>query len=80
MKQKLLVAFALGRKPQILLMDEPAANLDPAAREIFFEYLHQYNHEALMILCSHRMSEISKLVSRSIEMDLGKIVLDEQVK
>lgn len=79
MKQKLLVAFALGRNPDILLMDEPAANLDPAARNIFFRRLHDYNKDALMILCSHRMSEISSLVNRTIEMDLGKITLDEKV-
>ncbi len=79
MKQKLLVAFALGRNPNILLMDEPAANLDPAARTIFLRRLHHYNKDALMILCSHRMSEISTLVNRAIEMDLGKIVLDEKI-
>jgi ABC-2 type transport system ATP-binding protein len=79
MKQKLLVAFALGRDPEILLMDEPAANLDPAARTIFFNRLHNYNKNALMILCSHRMSEISTLVTRAIEMDLGKITVDEKI-
>ena len=79
MKQKLLVAFALGRKPDILLMDEPAANLDPTARTIFFNYLHNYNKDALIILCSHRMSEISTLVNRAIEMDLGKITLDKSI-
>ncbi|UBM61758.1 ABC transporter ATP-binding protein [Candidatus Sulfidibacterium hydrothermale] len=77
MKQKLLVSFALGKKPAILLMDEPSANLDPAAREIFFDYLSRYNKEALLVLSSHRMSEISGLVNRVVEMDFGKIVLDK---
>ena len=77
MKQKLLVAFALGRKPKILLMDEPAANLDPKARDVFFNYLKAYDKDTLIILCSHRMSEISTLVNREIEMDLGKIVVDK---
>ncbi len=80
MKQKLLIAFALGRNPKILLMDEPAANLDPEARKVFFKYLEAFNKDALMILCSHRMSEISSLVNREIEMDLGKIVVDRIVK
>jgi ABC-2 type transport system ATP-binding protein len=79
MKQKLLIAFALGRKPKILLMDEPAANLDPEARKVFFKYLEDFDKNALMILCSHRMSEISNLVTREIEMDLGNIVLDKAV-
>lgn len=79
MKQKLLVAFALGKKPAILLMDEPSANLDPAAREIFFDYLGNYNKEALLVLSSHRMSEISGLVNRVVEMDFGKIILDNKI-
>ena len=79
MKQKLLVSFALGRKPKILLMDEPAANLDPKAREILFDYLHKFNKEALMIISSHRIDEVENLVTRLIEMDMGKIVIDKKI-
>ena len=79
MKQKLLVSFALGREPKVLLMDEPSANLDPAAREIFFDYLAQYNKEALLVLSSHRMEEIKGLVNRVVEMDFGKVVLDKKL-
>ncbi len=79
MKQKLLVSFALGRNPKILLMDEPAANLDPKARKILFEYLHNFDENALMIISSHRIDEVEGLVNRLIEMDLGKIVIDKEV-
>jgi len=79
MKQKLLIAFALGRNPKILLLDEPSANLDPDARKVFFNYLENFNKDSLMILSSHRISEISKLVTREIEMDLGKIVIDRKI-
>ena len=79
MKQKLLVAFAIGREPKILLLDEPSANLDPDAREILFKYLDEFDKNSLMILSSHRMNEISTLVNRLIEMDLGEIVLDEHL-
>lgn len=79
MKQKLLVSFALGRKPDILLMDEPAANLDPKAREILFDYLHKFDKNALMIISSHRIDEVEGLVNRLIEMDLGKIVVNKEV-
>jgi len=79
MKQKLLVSFALGRKPKILLMDEPAANLDPKARTILFDYLHKFDKEALMIISSHRIDEVEGLVNRLIEMDLGKIVINKEV-
>ncbi len=79
MKQKLLIAFALGREPKILLMDEPSANLDPAAREILFAKLQDFSKNALMILSSHRMNEISMLVNRVVEMDLGEITVDKKV-
>ncbi len=79
MKQKLLVSLALGRKPKIILMDEPSANLDPQAREIFFQYLNNVSKDTLMILSSHRMNEISTLVTRIVEMDLGKVTLDEHL-
>ncbi len=79
MKQKLLIAFALGRKPKILLLDEPSANLDPQAREILFEQLKNFRKDSLMILSSHRMNEIKSLVNRVVEMDLGNIVVDKTV-
>ena len=79
MKQKLLVAFALGRKPKILLLDEPSANLDPKARKALFELLHEVSKDVLMIISSHRIDEVEGLVNRLIEMDLGKIVVNEAV-
>ncbi|MDI6751125.1 MAG: ABC transporter ATP-binding protein [Rhodocyclaceae bacterium] len=79
MKQKLLIAIALGRNAKLLIMDEPAANLDPAARKIFFELLAERQHDATMIISSHRIDEVAALVNRVIEMDMGKIVLDDKV-
>ncbi len=79
MKQKLLVSFALGRQPRILLMDEPSANLDPKAREVLFQYLNDFDKNALMIISSHRIDEIENIVNRQIEMDLGKIVIDKEL-
>jgi len=77
MKQKLLIALALGRDIDILIMDEPTANLDPNAREKFIELLNGFNPNTLMILSSHRISEIGGLISRVVEMDLGRVVLDK---
>jgi len=79
MKQKLLVSLALARNPKILLMDEPSANLDPEARKVLFKYLKELPEDTLMILSSHRVDEISDLVNRLIEMDLGEIVVDKSL-
>ncbi len=79
MKQKLLIAIALGRDAKVLVMDEPAANLDPEARKIFFELLAERAEQATMLISSHRLNEVSSLVNRVIELDMGKVVLDDRV-
>jgi ABC-2 type transport system ATP-binding protein len=79
MKQKLLIAIALGREARVLVMDEPAANLDPDARKIFFDLLAERLENTTMLISSHRLDEVSALVNRVIEMDMGKIVLDDKV-
>ena len=79
MKQKLLIAIALGRDARVLVMDEPAANLDPEARKIFFDLLAERQNDATMLISSHRLDEVSSLVNRVIEMDMGKVVLDDRV-
>ncbi|MCW8944172.1 MAG: ABC transporter ATP-binding protein [Sedimenticola sp.] len=78
-KQKLLISIALGRDSELLVMDEPAANLDPEARHIFFGLLAEKKDEAAMIISSHRLDEVASLVNRVIEMDQGQVVLDDRV-
>ncbi|MBI4809361.1 MAG: ABC transporter ATP-binding protein [Nitrosomonadales bacterium] len=79
MKQKLLISIAMGRDTNILVMDEPAANLDPDARHIFFELLAERLNNSTMLISSHRLDEIAPLVNRVLEMDSGKVVLDDRV-
>lgn len=79
MKQKSLIAIALGRDADLLIMDEPAANLDPEARHIFFQQLHERKDRAVMLITSHRLDEVAALVNRVVEMDQGKVSLDDRV-
>lgn len=78
-KQKLLIGIALGRNSEILILDEPAANLDPIARRAFFELLAERQDQSIMLMSSHRLDEIAALVNRVIELDRGKIILDDKV-
>ena len=50
-KQKILIAIALGRDTRLLIMDEPAANLDPEARKIFFELLADVFTVECLLIC-----------------------------
>jgi len=79
MKQKLLIALALAGQPDILIMDEPAANLDPKGRQAFFLQLIQSLEKTTMLLSSHRVDEIINLINRIVEMDYGRVVQDEQI-
>ncbi len=78
-KQKLLIGIALGRNSEILILDDPAANLDPIARRAFFELLAERQNHSIMLMSSHRLDEIAALVNRVIELDRGKVILDDKV-
>ncbi|SMH47293.1 ATP-binding cassette domain-containing protein [Maritimibacter sp. HL-12] len=77
-KQKVLVTIALARPADLLIFDEPAANLDPAARAVFIDQLAG-RHDASMLIASHRLEEVAPLVNRVIELDRGRVVLDDAV-
>lgn len=77
-KQKILVTVALGRDADLMIFDEPAANLDPAARAVFIDLLAA-RRDASMLIASHRLEEVAPLVNRVIELDRGRVVLDDSV-
>jgi len=79
MKQKLLIAIALSKKSNLLIFDEPTANLDPKGRESFYELLKEVQDDRATLFITHRLEEIESLVNRKIYMDLGKIVEDEKL-
>ncbi len=78
-KQKVLICIVLGRDCKLLIMDEPAANLDPQARSVFFDLLEKKSQDTTMIISSHRLDEVASLVNRVIELDMGKVVIDDFV-
>ena len=79
MKQKLLIAIALSKESDLLIFDEPTANLDPKGREKFYDLLTEIDAECSTLFITHRLDEIEGLVNRKIYMDLGKVVEDEKI-
>lgn len=76
-KKKMLLAQALIRNPSILIMDEPAANLDPLARDDLFDTLLTLQKEGKAIfLSSHILDEIGKFATYVTILDDGKVVHD----
>jgi len=80
MKQKMLIALALAKRPSLLVLDEPAANLDPYGRDIFFKRIAKIPKETIIILTSHRIKEVHDLVNRVVEMDSGHIVRQDRTE
>ena len=76
MKQKLLAALALSAEAPILVADEPTANLDGEARAAFFQVLDERPRNSVVVLCSHRIDEVKKLVERVVELKDGRVVRD----
>ncbi|MBA1432169.1 MAG: ABC transporter ATP-binding protein [Epsilonproteobacteria bacterium] len=79
MKQKLLIAISLAKESDIIIYDEPTANLDPKARDDFYRLLKQNEEEKVLLFVTHRLEEVKELINRQIYMDLGKIVSDERL-
>jgi ABC-2 type transport system ATP-binding protein len=75
-KQKLLAAMALASGAPILACDEPTANLDEEARRAFFAEIAAWPARGIVILSSHRTSEIQDLVQRVVEMKDGRVASD----
>ncbi len=79
MKQKMLIAISLAKKSDIIIYDEPTANLDPKARDDFYRLLKQNEDEKVLLFVTHRLEEVKDLVNRQVYMDLGGITSDERL-
>jgi ABC-2 type transport system ATP-binding protein len=77
MKQKLLIAISLAKESEIVIYDEPTANLDPKARDDFYRLIAENEKEKLALFVTHRIEEVESIVNRQIYMDMGKVVSDE---
>ena len=77
-RQRVLVARALMARPRVLILDEPCAGLDPAAREHFLQFLQrlgaQKNPPAL-VLVTHHVEEIMPVFSRVLILKNGKVLV-----
>jgi ABC-type multidrug transport system ATPase subunit len=77
MQQKLLAAMALATRCPLMLLDEPTANLDPAARTEFFRSLAARDPAPALLLSSHRLDEVQHLVDRVLVFVDGELRFDD---
>ena len=81
-KRRVAIAGVLAMKPQVLVLDEPTAGLDPAGRDEILDLIAQMHKEMgiTVILVSHSMEDVARYAERLIVMNDGRIMLDAAPK
>ncbi len=77
MKRRLNLALALVHDPEIIILDEPEAGLDPQSRLVVRDFIREMSINKTVILTSHNMDEIDRLARRVSIIDYGKLLLTD---
>ena len=77
-KRRVAIAGVLAMKPQVLILDEPTAGLDPKGRDDILECIKQLREETgiTVILVSHSMEDVARYAGRLIVMNHGQKIFD----
>ncbi|MNW38629.1 Daunorubicin/doxorubicin resistance ATP-binding protein DrrA [compost metagenome] len=75
MQRRLNIALALIHDPELIILDEPQAGLDPQSRILVRDFIRQLAKQKTVILTTHDMDEADRLSDRVAIMDHGKILL-----
>lgn len=78
-KRRVAIAGVLAMEPEVLILDEPTAGLDPAGRDEILELVRELHEKRniTVIIVSHSMEDMAKYVKRLIVMDKGTVVYDD---
>lgn len=78
-KRRVAIAGVLAMKPEILVLDEPTAGLDPKGRDEILDQIAKLKEETgiTVILVSHSMEDVAKYVERIIVMNKGSVLYDD---
>ena len=81
-KRRAAIAGILAMHPEVLVLDEPSAGLDPKGRDEILEQIARLHRERniTVLLVSHSMEDVAKYVDRILVMDDGKIMFDDVPK
>ena len=76
-KRRAAIAGIIAMKPEVLVLDEPAAGLDPLGRDAIFESIAKYRNEtgATVVIVSHSMEDMARLCDELIVMAHSKVAM-----
>ena len=81
MKEKVQFILVMCRRAKLYLLDEPIAGVDPAARDyILNTVIKNYNREATVIISTHLIADVEKVLDEAIFISKGEILLYQDVK
>ena len=77
-KRRVAIAGVIAMRPEVLILDEPTAGLDPRGRDGIIANILSYKraHDATIIMVTHNMEEIARSVDRILLFDDGRVVMD----
>ena len=77
-KRRVAIAGVIAMEPEVLILDEPTAGLDPASREGILENIETYRRtkNATIMMVSHSMNDVARLTERLLVLNGSKIAMD----
>ncbi len=81
-KRRVAIAGVIAMKPNVLILDEPTAGLDPKGRDEILDQIKKLHDEYNMtiIIVSHSMEDVAKIANTVVVMNNGEIVLKRNSK
>ena len=81
-KRRVAIAGVLAMEPRILVLDEPAAGLDPEGRDTILSQIRQYHKDTgtTVLLVSHSMEDIARYANRVLVMDQRRVAMYDEVE
>ncbi len=76
MRRRVGIAQALLNNPEILILDEPTAGLDPGERNKFRQLLSEFSQDRIVLISTHIVSDVEYIATRQVIMKDGKIIRD----